>query len=213
MPLELTPEEARVLGSLIEKDMATPEYYPMSLNALTNACNQKTNRDPMTSYGDDVIRSTLDSLRRRNLITVLSGGENRVPKYGHRTSEILNVNNRELALLCVLLLRGPQTLNELKTRTERMYEFDDLESVEGVLSRLGERGMAVQLPKLIGMREPRWMHLLAGEVDMAAYESAAAQAAVPQLVRTDGLAERVARLEAEIDGLKAQFAEFRRQFD
>ncbi len=209
MSLILNPEESRVLGSLIEKDMATPEYYPLSLNALMNACNQRSNRDPMVNYSEDIVQSALDGLRFKRLTTVLTG--ERVAKYGHRASETLNLNNRELAVICVLLLRGAQTLGELKTRTERLYAFDDLESIEGVLLKLAEREMTVQLPRLAGTREPRWMHLLSGPVDVTAVEAAIT---APPSARTDpGLAERVAKLEAEVESLKAQFAEFRKQFE
>lgn len=205
----LSPEEARVLGCLIEKDMATPEYYPLSLNALVNACNQKTNREPITSYSDSTVRETLDRLRSRHLCTALTGGDNRVAKYGHRASETLNLNNRELALIAALLLRGAQTLNELKVRTERLYNFDDLESAEGCLRKLAERQMVVLLPKLAGAREPRWMHLLSGEPDIAQVE--AAIAAPP---RADAsLVDRIARLEAEVESLRAEMAAFRKQFE
>jgi uncharacterized protein YceH (UPF0502 family) len=207
MPLNLTAEEARVLGSLIEKDMATPEYYPLSLNALVNACNQKSNRDPMVNYTDDVVRGALQLLQERRLLSTLKS--DRVPKYGHRAPETLNLNNRELALVCVLLLRGPQTLAELKTRTERMYDFGDLDAVENCLNRLGERDMAVQLPKLPGTREPRWMHLLSGEVDIAAIESGAHVAAAPSA--SEGLADRVAKLEMEVVELRAELESLRKQ--
>lgn len=209
MSLHLNPEEARVLGSLIEKDMTTPEYYPLSLNALMNACNQKSNRDPVVSYTEDIVQSALDGLRQHRLTTVLTG--ERVSKYGHRASETLNLNNRELAVVCVLLLRGAQTLGELKTRTERLYAFDDLESIEGVLVKLAEREMTVQLPRLAGTREPRWMHLLCGPADVTVVEAAIA---APAAARQDpGLADRVTKLEAEVEVLKAQLAEFRKQFE
>ncbi|MEZ5354739.1 MAG: DUF480 domain-containing protein [Bryobacteraceae bacterium] len=210
MDLILSPEECRVLGVLIEKDMATPDYYPLSLNALVNACNQKTNRDPIVSYDEETVSATVDSLRTRMLSTVLTGGSNRVPKYGHRASETLDLNNREMAVLGVLLLRGPQTVNEIRTRTESMYRFDDLDAVETVLRRLADREMATLLPKQTGMREPRWMHLLAGEVSA---EALAAGALTPVSPVREGLAERVAQLEIEVEQLKALFAEFRKQFD
>ena len=210
MSLILSPEEIRVLGVLIEKDMATPEYYPMSSNALMNGCNQKSNRDPMTSYPEHVINDTLDSLRARHLVSSLTGGSNRVPKFSHRVSEIFNVSNREMAVLGVLMLRGAQTLNEIKTRTESLYKFDDHSSVELVLNKLAERGMTLLLPKVAGTREPRWTHLLAGEpvlptASSSASESSSAPSAGP-------LAERVATLEAEVASLKEQFEEFRKQF-
>ena len=209
MSLILSPEEIRVLGVLIEKDMATPEYYPMSANAVMNGCNQKTNRDPMTSYPEHVINDTLDDLRARNLVSSLSGGSNRVPKFSHRASEVLNLTNREMAVVCVLMLRGAQTLNEIKTRTESLYKFDDPESVELVLKRLAERGMALLLPKPVGAREPRWTHLLTGEPVLPITGSAAPEA--PSA--SNPLAERVAMLEAEVDSLKEQFAAFRKQFE
>jgi uncharacterized protein YceH (UPF0502 family) len=209
MSFTLSPEEIRVLGVLIEKDMATPEYYPMSMNALLNGCNQKSNRDPVASYPEQVVNETLDSLRSLQLVSVLTGGSNRVPKYGHRASEILNLSNREMAVLCVLMLRGAQTLNEIKTRTESLYRFDDAESVELVLNRLAERGMTVLLPKGAGMREPRWTHLLMGEPVQPA---AAAGPAEHSAGLAGPLSERVAALEAEVASLKQQLEEFRRQF-
>ncbi|MBM3812095.1 MAG: DUF480 domain-containing protein [Acidimicrobiia bacterium] len=198
----LTPEELRVLGALIEKDMATPEYYPLSLHALVNACNQQTNRDPVTHYDEATVEQTLERLRARHLSSVLSGAGHRVAKHGHRASETLNVNNRELALLCVLMLRGAQTVNELKTRTERLYSFDDLDSVTGCLEKLAERDAVVLLPKQSGMREPRWMHLLAGEVDISA-------AATPS-PRSDSLSDRVSRLEEEVATLRARMDELQK---
>ncbi len=207
MSIQLSFVETRVLGCLIEKDMATPEYYPLSIHALINACNQKTNREPMTQLDEDTVHGTLDALKERQLATVLTGGSNRVPKYGHRASETLDLNNREMAVVCVLLLRGPQTLNEIKTRTESLYRFDDHDAVENTLHRLSERGMVLLLPKQAGMREPRWGHLLSGEIAIQAAEETA-----PAPTR-EPLADRVSRLEAEMDSLKAQFAEFRRQFE
>ena len=215
MSLILSPEEIRVLGVLIEKDMATPEYYPMSPNALMNGCNQKTNRDPMTSFPEHVIGDTLDALRSRQLVSSLTGGSNRVPKWSHRAQEILNLNNREMAVMCVLMLRGAQTLNEIKTRTESLYKFDDHDAVETVLNKLAERGMAVLLPKSPGSREPRWTHLLLGEpvLPSASVSASAGESASPSHAGTSPLAERVAALETEMVLLKEQFAAFRKQFE
>jgi hypothetical protein len=204
--MTLSAEELRVLGALIEKDMATPEYYPLSLNALVNACNQKNNREPMTSYDEGMVVDAIGRLRHRRLATVLTGAEHRVPKYGHWASETLELNNRELAVLCVLLLRGAQTVNEIKTRTDRLYRFDDLESVEGCLEKLAERGYTVQIPKHAGMREPRWMHLMGGTVEI----SAPVTEGPP---RSDTLNDRVSKLEEEVAGLKEQLEAFRRQFE
>lgn len=204
----LTFEELRVLGVLIEKDMATPEYYPMTPNALVNGCNQKTNRDPMTSFDEELVTDTLDALRDKQLVGVLTGGGNRVPKWSHRISEMWNVTNRELAVLCVMMLRGAQTLNELKTRTESLYKFADLDAVENVLHRLAERGVTQLLPKVPGMREPRWTHLLMGE-PVIPQHTPAESAPAPS---SSALADRVTKLEAEIEALRAEFTVFRRQF-
>jgi uncharacterized protein YceH (UPF0502 family) len=206
MDLTLNPEESRVLGALIEKDMATPDYYPMSLNALVNACNQKTNRDPIVEYDEDVVLGALQSLRSRALATVLTGGSNRVPKYGHRASETLDLNNREMAVITVLLLRGPQTLNEIKTRTESLYRFDDSDSVETVLRRLAERAMAVLLPKPPGGREPRWAQLLSGEPTMT-------EPVAENVTARASLADRVTALETEVLELKTQIADLRKLFE
>jgi uncharacterized protein YceH (UPF0502 family) len=208
MSLILSPEEIRVLGVLMEKDMATPEYYPLSLNALVTGCNQKSNRDPIVNFDEATVSAALDSLRAKQLIMLHTGS--RVTKYAHRASELMNVNNRELAVLCVLMLRGAQTLNEIKTRTQSLYEFDDLESVEGVLRKLEERGMVAFIERQPGMREPRWTHVFLGRPllpAMSAVDSAPAPAS-----GQPSLAERVTRLEAEVAGLRAELAEFRRQF-
>src|SRR3954454_14112583 len=160
----LEPSEVRVLGSLIEKEATTPEYYPLSLNALVNACNQKSNRDPVVDYDDEVVLAALERLRSLGLAFVISGS--RVTKYSQRISETLNLGRRELAVLCILLLRGPQTLGEIKDRSERMFAFGDLSEVETVLDRLAEwpgGALATKLPKQPGQKEIRFAHLLAGE--------------------------------------------------
>src|SRR6516162_7652085 len=140
MDWQLDAPEARVLGALLEKEIATPEYYPLSLNALVNACNQKSNREPVVSYDDDVVEEALSGLRAKGL-TVRITGDSRVPKHGQRFTEVHNLGRREAALICVLLLRGPQTVGELRGRAERLYVFDDLEAVETTLNRLAELGM------------------------------------------------------------------------
>jgi uncharacterized protein len=207
----LSEPEARVLGSMIEKELATPDYYPLSLNALVNACNQKSNREPVVSYDDSTVLAALDLLRDKRLATVITGGDNRVPKHGHRAYETLDLGRRELALLCVLLLRGPQTIGELKERTGRMYEFDDLESVESALDRLASLdtgALTVRLDRQPGMREARWAHLLSGEPPAQPVSAAAA----PAPPATHPLTERVERLEAELAALRAEFEAFRREF-
>jgi uncharacterized protein YceH (UPF0502 family) len=210
----LTPLEQRVLGCLIEKDMITPDYYPMSVNSLINACNQKTSREPITDYDEDTVREGLGELEQRGLAEARF--DSRVPKYAHRASFAWNLNNRELALVCVLLLRGPQTLNELKERTQRMYAFDDLDAVENSLRKLAERQppMTIFLGRQPGQREPRWMHLLGGPVDaQQLHESAAPQVAGIRHARADELEIRVNQLEAELRELREQFLAFRATFE
>lgn len=192
--------------------MATPDYYPLSVNSLMTACNQKTNREPVSDYDEDTVRDGLRALEDRDLAEPRF--DSRVPKYAHRVSFTLNLNNRELALVCVLLLRGPQTLNELKDRTQRMYAFDDLDAVENSLRKLSERPepLTVFLGRQPGQREPRWMHLMGGPVSAETL----AEIAVPsahRAARTEDLEIRINTLEAELHELKEQFASFRRQFE
>lgn len=208
----LSALEQRVLGVLIEKDMATPDYYPMSLHALTTACNQKTSREPISDYDEITVHDGIKLLEERELSDTRYEG--RVNKYAHRASTVFNFNNRELALIAVLLLRGPQTLNELKDRTQRLYAFDDLDSVENSLRRLSEREdpLTIFLGKLPGQREPRWMHLLGGPVDVEALAEASSSSPAPSRGGS-ALESRVETLENELSELKEQFAAFRRQFE
>src|SRR5690242_5281979 len=166
MDWELAAPEVRVLGSLLEKEVTTPEYYPLSLNALVNACNQKSNRDPVVSYDEDIVERALEGLRAKGLAVRITG-DSRVPKHGQRFTEALNLGRREAALLCVLMLRGPQTAGELRGRAERMYAFEDLEGVETTLQHLADEGMVKKLPRQAGSREPRHAHLLSGDVEVA----------------------------------------------
>ena len=204
---QLDAAEARVLGSLLEKEIATPEYYPLSLNALLNACNQKSNREPVVSYDDATVESALESLRAKGLALRITGRDARVPKHAQRFTEKFNLGRREAAVLCVLLLRGPQTVGELRGRTERLYTFDDLEAVELTLRHLADLGFVKQLPRQPGFKESRYAHLVAGDVEVA--EEPAAGSAP----HTPSLADRVAQLEAELAELRSQFEEFRRRFE
>jgi uncharacterized protein YceH (UPF0502 family) len=202
MDFVLDPVEVRVIGALVEKDIATPEYYPMTMNALVNACNQKSNRDPVVSYDEDTVADAIDRLRDKRLVSVLTGGSNRVPKYGHRLGEALNLGRRELSLLCELMVRGPQTVGELHGRAARMHRFSDLEEVEGCLRTLSEfpsGALVVQLPRQPGRKEARFAHLFAGEPEVA--ETAEAPART-----TGGLEARVAALEEETARLREQLA-------
>lgn len=191
MPPELTPVEARVLGCLIEKDLTTPEYYPLSLNALMNACNQKSSREPVVSYSEQTVEEAAQALRAKGLVLVHSGS--RAVKYSHRLSEKFNFGRRELPLLCVLLLRGPQTLGELRTRTERMYDFSDMEEVERVLLQLADREDGAITKRLPSQR---WAHLLCGE------PPAYIETGVP--VAHSGSEDRVTKLEHEVASLRQE---------
>lgn len=204
--------EVRVLGCLIEKELTTPEYYPLSLNALTNACNQKSNRDPVLNLEEaDVVRA-LDSLRFKQLVVVSADG-GRVPKYRHILAEKLRLAPAELALLGELLLRGPQTVGELRTRAERMHAFAELAAVEETLQELMERmpPLITRLPRQPGRKESRYSHLFAGEPEISAQE----HAPHPEAARLKVMAEseRLARLEEEVAALRAEVAELRRMAD
>src|ERR1039458_4532137 len=181
MDWQLDAAELRVLGALMEKEKTTPEYYPMSLNALVNACNQKSNRDPVVNYDEETVETALDGLRAKGLSSRISGGS-RVPKHEHRFTERCNLGRRGEAVLCVLMLRGPQTVGELRGRTERLYNFDDLESVDNTLHRLAEIGFVKKLPRQTGYKEQRWAQLLAGDVEVA--EEAEAEAETPPARRS-----------------------------
>ncbi len=214
MDFELDAAEARVLGALMEKEVTTPDYYPLSLNALVNACNQKSNREPVVSYDEDAVETALAGLREKGIAVRISG-ESRVPKHAQRFTEKFNIGRREAAIICVLLLRGPQTPGELRGRTDRLYPFEDLEGVEHTLEHLGEQGFVVKLPRQAGSREARWAHLLSGRVEAAAEEpsEAPADAGSGRSAAASGLAERVATLEDQLAELRREFEDFRRRFE
>ena len=208
MDLQLNPVEVRVLGAMLEKEAATPDYYPLTLNALCAACNQKSNRAPVMELSESLVAAAIEELRRKGLAREISGAGHRVHKFGHRLGEAFNLDRREQAVLCVLMLRGPQTTGEIRSRTDRMYEFDDLDAVESTLRRLAERTppLAVELPRRPGEKEPRHAHLLSGEPDVAAE-------APPAPVRTSPYEERLSRLEDELARLREEFEEFRGKFE
>jgi len=209
MDWQLDAAEARVLGSLLEKEIATPEYYPLSLNALLHACNQKSNREPVVAYDESVVETALEGLRGKGLANRLTGRDVRVAKHSQRFTEQFNLGRREAALLCVLLLRGPQTAGELRGRSERLFQFDDLEAVEATLQHLAEAGFAMRLNRSAGSREPRWMHLLAGGAEAGAEEGRE----VEPPPAPPAAADRLAALEREIASLRREFDEFRRRFE
>jgi len=195
------------LGSLMEKSIATPEYYPLSLNALTNACNQKSNRDPVVTFDETTVVRALDSLREKQL-AVLSASS-RVPKYAEVFAGTRNLVNREVALIMVLLLRGPQTVGELRGRTERAYKFEDLAEAEATLDELEESGYVTKLPRMAGRKESRYAHLLAGEVQVEEAAPRLEPAAI--VVRAEN--ERITALEEEVQRLRQEFDKFKREFE
>jgi uncharacterized protein YceH (UPF0502 family) len=209
MDLVLDPIEVRVLGALLEKEITTPEYYPLSLNALVNACNQKSNRDPVVQYDESTVERALLLLRDKGLLLSITGAGSRVPKYGHRISERLNLGRRELAVLCELMLRGPQTVGELRNHSDRMHHFDDLSEVEAVIEHQPE--LIARLPRRPGEKEVRFAHLLSGPPE--ALEAEAAAPPQPRPDRIGALETEVAALRSELEELKRQFAGFKRQFE
>ncbi len=218
MPEKLNEIEARILGSLVEKQLTTPEYYPMTLNALVNACNQKSSRDPVVSYSETTVSDALEGLRDRNLVYVFYGSTSRVPKYKHMLPSYYELDPAETAIMDILMLRGPQTLGELRGRTERLHDFKDLGEVQATLDSLMRRDdpLVMKLPVLAGQKEARFGHLLCGEIDVEAF--AAAVTAVRahgslDAERLQKLEEEVTELRSEIDALKATFEEFRKQFE
>jgi len=217
----LNAAEVRVLGSLIEKQISTPDYYPLTLNALTNACNQLTNRDPVVSFDDTMVVRALDGLRDKRLATLFTGAESRVAKYKHTLTDRLLLTPGEVALLCVLMLRGPQTIGELRTRSERLFNFDTLPEVEETLNGLAARQpqpLVAKLPRQPGTKESRYAQLLAGPVELPSPEQLVKPEPATLAVRAENdrlakLEQEAADLRRELTELKQQFAEFRQQFE
>lgn len=220
MNYSLSDAEVRVLGALVEKEITTPEYYPLSLNALVNACNQKSNRDPVMTLDEDAVRSAIRSLNDQGLTRFASTADSRVAKVEHRLNESFNFHRHEIAILCVLFLRGPQTPGELRTRAERMYPFEDLESVHNALNLLAKREppLVKVLPRQPGTKESRYVHLMSpvaeGGQELEVSHGRSVQAA--QEFQGDRMATMQAEIEAlrtQVADLQQQFAEFRKQFD
>ena len=196
----LNDTEVRVLGALIEKEITTPDYYPLSLNALVAACNQSSNRNPVVHYDEGTVAHAADSLLEKKLVHLVDRGESRVTKYRHVLYEAMNLGRPAIAVMCVMMLRGPQTVGEIRTRSNRLYNFSSLEEVEITLNSLmtGEPPLIVRLPRQSGQKEVRYAHLLSGEVSFTEPE------AEP---------DRIGKLEKEVDDLKKQFEQFRKQFE
>ncbi len=208
MPEHLTETEARIVGALVEKQLTTPEYYPLTLNALVAACNQKTNREPVVNYTEQIVSGSLDDLRDKNLVYVFYGSTSRVPKYKHIFADYFELEASEIAVLCVLMLRGAQTLGELRERTHRLYEFSGIGEVNETLDNLIRRDepLVVKLERQAGQKEARFAHLLSGEV--ASY-----QPPEKTVSRSTANDERVGKLEQELENLKNEFNLFRQEFE
>lgn len=217
MDIHLTEVEARVLGSLIEKEITTPDYYPLSLNALVNACNQKNNREPVMSLQEDAVRDALNGLQNQRLAGPARGADSRVAKYEHRIQEVFNFTRGETAVLCVLLLRGPQTPGELRGRTERMYRFEHLDDVLSTLQKLIERDspLVKMLPRQSGTKESRYAHLLSGDIETwtAPPGESVITAPGPGEERIGLIEQQIEQLRAEMAELKQQWAELRKQLE
>lgn len=209
MSILLNAVEARVLGALVEKETTTPEYYPLSLNALVNACNQKNNREPVMQLDEDQVRQALHGLEDDKLAGPNRNADSRVTKYEHHLQEVFNFTRGETAVLCVLLLRGPQTPGELRGRTERMHRFEEIEDVLSTLQRLMQRepSLVAALPRQPGTKEIRYTHLLSGEPDV----SAASPAVTSAETANSSTDERLLRLEAEVNQLRQELTELKEQ--
>lgn len=209
----LSEAEVRVLGSLAEKQVTTPDYYPLTMNALVHACNQISNRDPVVQYEERQVSEAVDTLRLKNLVYIFYGAESRVPKYKHMMREVLGLEPPELAALCVLMLRGPQTVGEVRGRAGRLYEFTDLREAEATLEGLAQRDepLITKLPRQVGRKEARYAHLLSGQPVVEDEPEAQAASVAPRT--RGGESERVARLEGEVERLSGELAEMRRLFE
>lgn len=211
MDILLTDDEVRVLGCLLEKEMATPDYYPLTLNALINACNQKSNRDPVVSFDEETVTYALNGLRERNLIR--QSNISRVAKYEQIFAQNLKLVAREQVIICILLLRGPQTVGEIRTRTERLYAFSSLDEVQTSIANLEDMQLVSRLPRQPGRKESRYAHLLSGESEEKAAETILRVKAAPEVDRTGELQQQIDELRREMQSLREELAIFRSQFE
>jgi uncharacterized protein YceH (UPF0502 family) len=212
----LNDVEVRVLGALIEKQIATPDYYPLTLNSLLAACNQRSNRDPVVNYSDQTVLDAIETLRPKHLVYINYGSESRVPKYKHRMDDHFTLDARESAIMCVLMLRGPQTIGELRTRTTRLYGFADLNEVKEVLDKLISREddqLVAVLASQPGQKEVRYAHLLEGKPVIPESRPAASPSGSPLGERVAELESIVSELREQVDELRSSFAAFRKQFE
>ncbi len=215
MVTELTEVEARVVGSLVEKQLTTPEYYPLTLNALTNACNQKSNREPVVSYDEHTVEKALQNLRDKNVVYVFYGSSSRVPKYKHILPDVFVLEPSEVAALSVLMLRGPQTAGEINQRTTRLYDFLGIDEVVETLENLTKRDqpLVVRLERQPGQKEARYAHLLCGAIDEQVLTNWQKPSSGSQSERINDLEGEIKTLRADLDSFRSEFEEFRKQFE
>lgn len=211
MDILLTDDEVRVLGCLMEKEMATPDYYPLTLNALINACNQKSNRDPVVSYSEDTVVYALNGLRERKLIR--QSNLSRVPKFEQIFSQELKLVTREQAIICILLVRGPQTVGEIRSRTERLYAFPGLDEVQQTLTNLEDMQLVCKMARQPGRKESRYAHLLSGQPEETVAETILRPKADPGSDRIEELRQQIDELRLEMQLLKEEFREFKENFE
>lgn len=211
MDILLTDDEVRVLGCLIEKEMATPDYYPLTLNALTNACNQKSNRNPVVSYDEETVIYALSGLRERKLVR--QSDLSRVSKYEQIFSQELKIVASEQAIICILLLRGPQTAGEIRSRTERLYPFPNLDEIQETISNLEDMGLVEKMTRQPGRKESRYTHLLSGKPQETLVETVSQPKTTITIDRMGKLQEQIDELRQEMQALQSELATFKSQFD
>ena len=216
MEIQLKEVDVRLLGALIEKESTTPEYYPLSLHALTNACNQKSNRDPVVNYSEETVKQSVESLREKKLTLLVTGAGGRVSKYKHTFANRFDVNDKEMAVLCILMLRGPQTVGEIRGRTGRLYNFGDLaevtETLDGLINRPGDP-YVLQLLRQLGRKEVRYAHLLSGQPDIPQSQDLTGPSGMAKSDRIAELEEELSALRIEFETFKQEFVEFKMQFE
>lgn len=215
MPEILNETEARIVGALVEKQLTTPEYYPLTLNALVAACNQKTNREPVTNFDETTVSRALDILRDKNLVYVFYGSTSRVPKYKHIFGDYFELEPSEIAVLCVLMLRGAQTLGEIHQRTHRLYEFSGLGEVNETLERLMKRDepLVTKLERAAGQSAERYAHLLSGEVTNYTPPEKTSRGSSANDERVEKIEQELETLKNDFANLRQEFEEFKKQFE
>jgi uncharacterized protein len=214
--INLTEEEVRVVGVLIEKERATPEYYPMTINSITNACNQKSGRDPVVNYSQEEVEEVIESLREKKMVMRQTGGEHRVPKFRQTFTELLKLSDAETGAMAVLMLRGPQTFGEIRNRVGRIYNFESLQQVEETINSLVDREEPVvaKLPRQPGTKEYRYTHLLSGAPEINIQQQASDSSSSPvEIDRITSLENELLQLKTEMEELKELFAKFKQQFE